>query len=103
MQLFVLLPIFSAIAAVSSDITSHPVTSPANPWLFGTATGMSTTARKVVKKVLSVEQDEGVGARVRRSVGRPEVSSASDQPHPRVVIILFLFVVEELGSISATG
>lgn len=30
-------------------------------------------SRKVVKKVLSVEQGEGVGARVRRSVGRPEV------------------------------
>lgn len=24
-------------------------------------------------KVLSVEQDEGVGARVRRSIGRPEL------------------------------
>ena len=31
-------------------------------------------ARRVVNKVLSVEQAEGVGARVRRSVGRPEVS-----------------------------
>lgn len=30
-------------------------------------------ARRIVKKVLSVEQAEGVGARVRRSVGRPEV------------------------------
>ncbi|XP_065885740.1 uncharacterized protein [Dysidea avara] len=30
-------------------------------------------SRKVVKKVLSVEQGEGVGARVRRSVGRPEL------------------------------
>lgn len=29
--------------------------------------------RAIVKKVLSVEQAEGVGARVRRSVGRPEV------------------------------
>ena len=33
----------------------------------------STMARQIVKKVLSVEQAEGVGARVRRSVGRPEV------------------------------
>ena len=31
------------------------------------------TARQIVKKILSVEQAEGVGARVRRSVGRPEV------------------------------
>lgn len=31
------------------------------------------TARQIVKKFLSVEQAEGVGARVRRSVGRPEV------------------------------
>lgn len=30
-------------------------------------------AKTVLKAVLSVEQDEGVGARVRRSVGRPEV------------------------------
>lgn len=32
-------------------------------------------ARQILKKVLSVEQAEGVGARVRRSVGRPEVSA----------------------------
>ena len=31
------------------------------------------TARQIAKKFLSVEQAEGVGARVRRSVGRPEV------------------------------
>ena len=31
-------------------------------------------ARRIIKKVLSVEQDEGVGARVRRSVGRADVS-----------------------------
>lgn len=30
-------------------------------------------ARQVIKKILSVEQAEGAGARVRRSVGRPEV------------------------------
>ena len=30
-------------------------------------------SRVVAKKILSVEQSEGVGARVRRSVGRPEV------------------------------
>ena len=39
---------------------------------------MSGAARAIVKKVLSVEQAEGVGACVRRSVGRPEVSF----PHP---------------------
>lgn len=32
--------------------------------------------RKVEKVVLSVEQSEGVGARVRRSIGRREVSSS---------------------------
>lgn len=32
-------------------------------------------ARRIIKKVLSVEQDEGVGARVRRSVGRAELRS----------------------------
>ena len=30
-------------------------------------------SRVIAKKILSVEQSEGVGARVRRSVGRPEV------------------------------
>ena len=49
-------------------------------WLFG-STGVEGemsggAARAVVKKILSVEQAEGVGARVRRSVGRPEVSPA---------------------------
>ena len=34
-------------------------------------------ARVVAKKILSVEQSEGVGARVRRSVGRPEVFNGS--------------------------
>lgn len=33
----------------------------------------SSGARKIVRKVLSVEQAEGQGARVRRSIGRPEV------------------------------
>jgi redox-sensitive bicupin YhaK (pirin superfamily) len=33
------------------------------------------TGRTVVKKVLSVEQSEGDGARVRRSIGRPELRS----------------------------
>ncbi|RKP15061.1 pirin-like protein-like protein [Piptocephalis cylindrospora] len=34
-----------------------------------------STSRTVVQSVLSVEQDEGVGARVRRSIGRPELRS----------------------------
>ncbi|XP_070553469.1 pirin-like isoform X2 [Ptychodera flava] len=33
------------------------------------------TSRTVAKAILSVEQSEGVGARVRRSVGRPELKS----------------------------
>ena len=32
-----------------------------------------TMSRKVISSLLSIEQDEGVGARVRRSIGRPEV------------------------------
>ncbi len=35
---------------------------------------MSKISRTIKKAVTSVWQDEGVGARVRRSVGRPEVS-----------------------------
>lgn len=42
-------------------------------WKFESTETMSKAARAVVKKVLSVEQAEGVGARVRRSVGRQEV------------------------------
>lgn len=42
-------------------------------WQFASSSAMSGGARAVVKKILSVEQAEGVGARVRRSVGRPEV------------------------------
>ena len=42
-------------------------------WQFGTTDTMSKVARAIVKKILSIEQAEGVGARVRRSVGRPEV------------------------------
>jgi len=33
----------------------------------------ASTSRTVTKVVLSVEQDEGVGAKVRRSIGRHEV------------------------------
>ena len=34
---------------------------------------MSFKTRNPDKKVLSIEQSEGVGARVRRSIGRPEL------------------------------
>lgn len=42
------------------------------------STATSTTpfkSRSVIQSVLSVEQSEGVGARVRRSIGRPELRS----------------------------
>ena len=42
-------------------------------WKFESTGTMSKAARAIVKKVLSIEQAEGVGARVRRSVGRQEV------------------------------
>ena len=42
-------------------------------WKFESSETMSKAARAIVKKVLSIEQAEGVGARVRRSVGRQEV------------------------------
>lgn len=42
-------------------------------WKFESTETMSKAARAIVKKVLSIEQAEGVGARVRRSVGRQEV------------------------------
>lgn len=42
-------------------------------WKFGTA-AMGNRARSVVNKVLSIEQAEGMGARVRRSVGGAKVN-----------------------------
>lgn len=42
-------------------------------WKFESAETMSKAARAIMKKVLSIEQAEGVGARVRRSIGRQEV------------------------------
>ena len=36
---------------------------------------MAFKSRNPDKKVLSIEQSEGVGARVRRSIGRPELRS----------------------------
>ena len=60
-------------------------------WKFASSAAMSggSGARAVAKKILSVEQAEGVGARVRRSVGGAEVmlttpttSSAPIYPKP---------------------
>ena len=42
-------------------------------WNFGSTTAMGGGARAILKNVLSVEQAEGVGARVRRSIGGAEV------------------------------
>ena len=41
---------------------------------FASTVTRDTMSRHIVKSVLSREQSEGVGARVRRSVGRPEVN-----------------------------
>ena len=49
-------------------------------WQFESLATMSGVARAVIKKILSVEQAEGVGARVRRSVGRPEVWRRGESP-----------------------
>ena len=46
---------------------------------FSSSTAMGRGARAIVKKVLSVETAEGVGARVRRSVGGAEASRLADQ------------------------
>lgn len=46
---------------------------------FSSSTAMGGGARAIVKKLLSVETAEGVGARVRRSVGGAEVSRLADQ------------------------
>ncbi|KAG0073543.1 hypothetical protein BGZ93_011204, partial [Podila epicladia] len=37
------------------------------------ASTIARQSRSIVKAVLSREQSEGVGARVRRSIGRPEL------------------------------
>ncbi|KAF9126312.1 hypothetical protein BGW39_006709, partial [Mortierella sp. 14UC] len=37
------------------------------------ATSSAPLSRSITKSVLSKEQSEGVGARVRRSIGRPEL------------------------------
>lgn len=70
------LAIFELVAS-QEDAIWQPTTSPQlNQWKFESTETMNETARAIIKKVLSVEQAEGVGARVRRSVGRREVSSS---------------------------
>lgn len=89
----------------TSEEDSHPFPSQTD-WKFsstGVAAEMSGRARAIVKKVLSVEQAEGVGARVRRSVGRPEVRTT-----PTFIIILLISLLlfataEKSGSISHAG
>jgi hypothetical protein len=72
----VLLLLATTLALADSQVTT---VDSRGVWSFS-STGvkeereMSGAARAIVKKVLSVEQAEGVGARVRRSVGRPEES-----------------------------
>ena len=52
----------------------NPFLLPTNHFCWiGTRPVSIMKSKTVQKAVLSVEQDEGVGARVRRSVGRPEV------------------------------
>lgn len=46
-------------------------------WFNDNYRNTMSKSRVVAKKILSVEQSEGVGARVRRSVGRPEVFNDS--------------------------
>lgn len=74
--------LFQVINLAVLDKTFHPPWSGSQTesWRFTaaattttTTTVMSTPARPISKKILSVEQAEGVGAQVRRSVGRPEV------------------------------
>ena len=83
-------------------------------WKFESSETMSKAARAIVKKVLSIEQAEGVGTRVRRSVGRQEVHTLpvlidlhsgtgkpqSYQPHP---FINSVHAAEKPGSLSHIG
>lgn len=76
-SLFTVLLIAATKLAISNaqvDLYSHCPRECFENWYTVTRSkGMA--ARAIVKKVLSVEQAEGVGALVRRSVGRPEVSA----------------------------
>ena len=63
----------AATKDIDSSFSQDQVT-----WHFS---AMGGGVRAIVKKVLSVEQAEGVGARVRRSVGRPEVKVIGGIPY----------------------
>ena len=83
-------------------------------WKFKSTEVMSKAARAIVKKVLSIEQAEGVGARVRRSVGRQEViiflsclrsgigKTPSHQPHPFISVSVPA-TAEKPGPLSHVG
>lgn len=85
----------------------HIFASRHDEWNFGSTTAMGGGARSIVKKVLSVEQSEGVGARVRRSIGGAEVRWNQSVPTPLFCVtaktVLFLFIAEESGPISDAG
>lgn len=59
-------------AAVGETIVSAENELIGSEWKFS---AMGSKARAVTNKILSVEQAEGVGARVRRSVGGAKVST----------------------------
>ena len=64
-------------------------------WNFGSTTAMGGGARAILKKVLSVEQAEGVGARVRRSIGGAEVRGTKGEfpmPTPPFSITVHVYV-----------
>jgi len=88
----------------------HIFASRHDEWNFGSTTAMGGGARSIVKKVLSVEQAEGVGARVRRSIGGAEVrwdQGGIPVPTPLFCVtaktVLFPFIAEESGPISDAG
>ena len=73
-QLLILSIIFLEAVKSQGDAIHRYDTFQDEQWRFESTETMSKAARAILKKVLSIEQAEGVGARVRRSVGRPEVS-----------------------------
>jgi len=81
-------------------------------WNFGSTTAMGGGVRAIIKKVLSVEQAEGIGARVRRSIRGAEIrwdqgAGESLCPTPLFCVtaktVLFPFIAEESGPISDAG
>ncbi|KAI8998734.1 RmlC-like cupin domain-containing protein [Trametes punicea] len=79
---------------------------------------MSSSSRKVVKKVLAVETDEGVGSKVRRSIGSPQLRNLTpflmldhfhapagagfpDHPHRGQATVTYMLEGESLHEDSA--